>query len=185
MQNPRHKNSAIRNSKAGFTIVEMMIASLVLVSGLTACMMLIITAMANDGRSKNDSTATLLSQLTMEMISAVPANSTNTMTVVDCNPTGTSASHTISTTGSGTGAGAPLSSGAIDFSQATVAGYAMTYYGCQASTGDRQMLYDVRWNIKTISTNAKLVVVAAKPIGTPMHANFLAVPVTLKMIVGL
>jgi len=170
---------------AGFTILEMMIASLVLVSGLTACMMLIITAMANDGRSKNDSSATLLSQLTMETISAVPANATTSMTVVDCNPAGASASHTINTTGSGTGAGAPLSAGVIDFSQATVSGYSMTYYGCQASTGDRQMLYDVRWNIQTISPDAKLVIVASKPTGTPTHANFFAVPVTLKMIVGL
>jgi hypothetical protein len=147
-------------------------------------MALIITAMANDNRSKNDSSATIVSQMTIETIAAVTANATTSMTIVDCNPTTSSASHTISTTGSSAGAGAPLTSGVIDFSQATVTGYGMTYYGCQASTGDRQTTYDVRWNIKTLTTNTKLVTVAAKPIVGSTHANFIAVPVTLKMIVG-
>ncbi len=121
----------------------------------------------------------------VEMIASVPANAATSMTIIDCNPSGSSASHSVYTSGSGSGAGAPLSGGAIDFTQATVTGFSMTYYGCQASTGDRQALYDVRWNIKTLSTNAKLVTVAAKPTGTDTHANFLAVPVSLKTIVGL
>jgi hypothetical protein len=149
-------------------------------------MTLIITAMANDNRSKNDSTATILSQMTMEAISTVTASATTPVNIVDCNPTTSSASHTVSTTGSNGGSGAPLTAGgAIDFSQATVNNYSMTYYGCQASTADRQLLYDVRWNIKTLSSDAKLVTVAAKPASGNTHANFLAVPVTLKMIVGL
>jgi prepilin-type N-terminal cleavage/methylation domain-containing protein len=178
-------NGAIRNPEAGFTLVEMLIAAFVLLVGLTAGMSLIVTAMANDNRSKMDSSATFLSQMTLEMIATVPANAASNVTVVDCNPSSGSASHTIFTSGSGGGAGAPLSGGIIDFTQSTVTGYSMTYYGCQASTGDRQTLYDIRWNIKTLSLDARLVIVAAKPIGTVTHANFLAVPVTLKMIVGL
>jgi Tfp pilus assembly protein PilV len=185
MQTPKHRNGTIRNPEAGFTLIEMAIAGFVLLVGLTAGMMLIVTAMANDNRSKMDSSATILSQMTIETIAAVPASASTNMTVVDCNPTTSSASHTISTTGSTGGAGAPLSGGAIDFTQSAVTNYSMTYYGCQASTGDRQMLYDVRWNIKTLSTNAKLVTVAAKPIAGGTGANFLAVPVSLTMIVGL
>jgi Tfp pilus assembly protein PilV len=165
--------------------VETVIAAVILLVGLTAGMALIITAMANDSRSKNDSSSTILSQMTIETIAAVPANATTSMTVVDCNPTTSSASHTINTTGSSGGSGATLTGGVIDFSQATVGGYAMTYYGCQASSGDRQVTYDVRWNIKTLTTNTKLVTVAAKPVVGSTHANFIAVPVTLKMIVGL
>jgi prepilin-type N-terminal cleavage/methylation domain-containing protein len=186
MQSPKNRSGAVPNSEAGFSLVEMLIAAVVLLVGLTAGMLLILTAMANNNRSKMDSTATILSQMTIEMIAAVPANATTNMTVVDCNPTSGSASHTVYTTGSSGGAGAPLTSGgSIDFTQATVTGYSMTYYGCQASTGDRQALYDVRWNIKTLSVNAKLVTVAAVQTGTNTHANFLAVPVSLKMIVGL
>jgi prepilin-type N-terminal cleavage/methylation domain-containing protein len=185
MQDFNRENDTGPNPESGFTLVEMVIAALILLVGMTAGMALIIMAMANDNRSKNDSSATILSQMTIETIAAVPANATTSMTLVDCNPTSSSASHSINTTGSSGGAGAPLTGGIIDFSQATVTGYAMTYYACQASTGDRQTLYDVRWNIQTLSPDAKLVTVAAKPIASSSNSNFLAVPVTLKMTVGL
>src|SRR5262245_36716710 len=186
-----HPNTRCRGPQAGFTLLELMIAGLVLTVGLTGGLALIATAIANSNRDKNDSSATLVAQSTIEMIASVPANATttstpsSTVTVVDCNPTTSAAAHLINTLGSSTGAGAPLSSGIIDFSQAKVTGYSMSYYGCQASTGDRQTIYDVRWYVKTISTTAKLVLVAAKPVAGNTHANFLAVPVTLKMIVGL
>ncbi len=181
----KHRNGAVRHPEGGFTLVEMLIAALILLVGLPAGMMLILTAMANDNRSKMDSSATILSQLTMEMIASVPANAATNMTVIDCNPSSSSASHTVYTSGSGSGSGAPLSGGVIDFTQATVTGYSMMYYGCQASTGDRQTLYDVRWNIRSLTPDAKLVTVAAKPTGTDTHANFLAAPVSLKTILGL
>lgn len=176
---------AVRNQDAGFTIIEMLIASVILIVGLLAGMALILTAMASDSRSKNDTSATVLAQMTIETIAAVSANATTTMTIVDCNPTTSSASHSISTTGSSSGSGAPLSGGNIDFTQAKVNGYAMTYYGCQSSTSDRQMTYDVRWNIKTLTTNTKLVTVSARPVVSVTGGKFLSVPVNLKMIVGL
>ena len=181
MRTRKHRNGAARNAEAGFTLIEMLIAAMVLLIGMTAGMLMITLAMANDNRSKNDSSATILSQMTLEMIATVPANATTSVSIVDCNPTTSSASHTVNT-GAG---GATLSSGLIDFTQATVSGYSMTYYACQASTGDRQQTYDVRWNIKTLSSNAKLVTVAAKPIGGNTGANFLAAPVSLRMIVGI
>jgi prepilin-type N-terminal cleavage/methylation domain-containing protein len=178
-------NGAPRNPLAGFTLIEMVIAAAILLVGLMAGIALIITAMANDSRSKNDTSATVLAQMTIETIAAVPANATTSMTIMDCNPATSSASHAVNTTGSSSGAGAPLTSGIIDFSQSSVSGYSMIYYGCQASTGDRQTTYDVRWNIKTLTTNTKLITVAAKPIVGSTHANYIAVPVTLKMIVGI
>jgi Tfp pilus assembly protein PilV len=178
--------STFRHPQAGFTLIEMLIAACVLIVGLMGGMALIITAMANNNRSKMDSTATVLSQMTIEGIASVPANSNSSVTITDCNTSGTSTSHTISTTATSLGAGAPLtSSGKIDFTQSTVSGYSMIFVACQASTGDRQASYDVRWNIKALSSNAKLVAVSAREIGGPTHANFFAVPVTLKMIVGL
>lgn len=188
-----HRNNAGCNPQAGFTLIELMIATLVLAIGLTGGLLLVLTAAANNNRSKMDSSATVLAQMTLEMIASVPANSTSTstpssnVTVTDCNPTGSSASHTINTLGSVSGAGAPLnSSGGIDFSQSTVSGYQMSYYACQASTADRQAIYDVRWYVKTISADAKLVVVAAERTGTQggLPVNFQQ-PVSLHAIVGL
>ena len=178
--------------EAGFSLLELMIAGLLLTTGLLGGMVLILTSVANDSRDKNDSSATIISQMVMEMVASVPANATATstpsssLTVIDCNPSGSLASHAVNTLGSSSGAGAPLTSGgAIDYSQAAVSGYSMTYYGCQASTGDRQTQYDVRWYVKTLSADAKLVVVASKPIAGSQHANLLAIPVSLRMIVGL
>ena len=171
------------HDERGLSLLELMFASLVMVIGLMGGMVLITTTIANNNRSKWDSTATLLSQMTLEKIASVPANATGALTITDCNPSPSAASHSLSV-GAG---GAPLSSnGDIDFSAATVTGYSMQYYNCQASTGDRQMIYDVRWNIKTISPNAKLVTVSTQIAGNVNRGgNFFVRPVSLKMIVGL
>ena len=163
------------NPAAGFSLLELLVACLVMTTGLLGGMVLILTAVANDSRDKNDSSATIISQMVMEMVSSVPADATATsspsssLTIKDCNPTTSSASHTINTLGTSTG------TGAIDFSQATSTGYAMTYYGCQASTSDRQTTYDVRWYVKTISADAKLVVVAPPSICADFSLNFRSV----------
>ena len=175
-----------RRAQAGSTLIELMMACLILLVGFTGGLALILISIKNDSRDKTDSTATILSQMVTEMVASVPANSSSSVTITDCNPTTSSASHTVSTTGSSSGSGAPLTAGGqIDFTQSTVSGYSMTFYSCQASTGDRQTLYDVRWNIKTLSTYAKLVTVAARSSDTSTDANLFAVPLTLKTIVGM
>jgi Tfp pilus assembly protein PilV len=180
-------------SEAGSSLLEVMIAGLVFTIGLLGSMGLIVTAIANNNRSRMDSTATLIAQRTMERIAAVPATATatttpsSTVSITDCNPDSSSASHSVNTLDSaGTGTGAPLSGGGIDFSASRVSGYWMTYYACQTSTGQQQGNYDVRWYVKTITANAKLVVVAAERKGKiSRHGNDFMLPVSLKMIVGL
>ena len=184
-----------RCREAGSSLLELAIAGFVLTVGMLGGMVLITTAIANNGRNKTDSTATLLSQMTLERIASVPANATATstpssnVTIVDCNPSVAAASQTVNTLGAGgNGAGAPLTAaGNIDFTATQVTGYSMMYYNCQASTGDRQAVYDVRWNVKTISGNAKLVTVSAQLSGASAvnDPNRFAPPVSLKMIVGL
>jgi Tfp pilus assembly protein PilV len=185
----RKSKRSPRKSQAGFTLIELMFAGLVMIVGLTGGILLVIAAEATNNRDKMDSSGTVLAQMALEMIASVPANSGSSVIVTDCNPTSSSATHTINTTsGTGSGAGAPLTGGgAIDFSQSTVSGYSMTYYACQASTGDRQAVYDVRWNVKKLSSNANLVTVAAQRSYAQTSTNPIAfaIPVTIKMIVGL
>jgi Tfp pilus assembly protein PilV len=185
----KKSNRSPRRSQAGFTLIELMFAGLVMIVGLTGGILLVIAAEATNNRDKMDSSGTVLAQMALEMIASVPANSGSSVTVTDCNPTSSSATHTINTAaGTGSGAGAALTGGgAIDFSQSTVSGYSMTYYACQASTGDRQAVYDVRWNVKQLSSNANLVTVAAQRSYSQTSTNPIAfaIPVTIKMIVGL
>ena len=181
-----------RRREAGSSLIEVMVAGLIFIVGLIGGMALIITAIAHNNRSKMDSTATLIAQKTMERIASVPANASltsvpsSTVTITDCNPNSSQANHSINTLGTSGGTGATLSGGNIDFSSTKLTGYWMTYYACQTSTGDQQGQYDVRWHVKTLTTKAKLVIVAAERLGTQTgSANNFARPVSLKVIVGL
>src|ERR1700675_3387089 len=94
------------NPQAGFSLLELMIACMVMMIGLTGGLAVVLAAIAGNNRDKMDSTATILSQMTMEMISSVSAGSTATVAITDCNPASSSAGHTINTAGAATsGAG--------------------------------------------------------------------------------
>jgi len=153
----RKKNSHAGDKQDGLTIIELMIAMVVLAVGILASMSLVIMAINGNFRSKQQSNSTALAQMVTEKIMSIPAFQNPTLTLTDCTPT----DHSVSTTGSTTGAGAALTtSGDVDYTQAKVANYNMAYTDC--GTAGRQMVYDVRWNIKTISTYAKLLTVSAR-----------------------
>ena len=67
------REATAENMKRGFSLIEVMIATVVLVVGLLGGIAVIAVATANDGRSKLHSTAILLAQSTMEKIAAIPA----------------------------------------------------------------------------------------------------------------
>src|SRR3989442_8378224 len=140
-----------KHDERGLSLLELMFASLVMVIGLMGAMVLIATTIANDNRSKWDSTATLLSQMTLEKIASVPANATGSstpstnLTINDCNPSTSAATHSDDNALGGTGnrAGARLASnGDIEFSAATVTDFCMQNYDSQSSTCYRQINYD-------------------------------------------
>ncbi len=153
----RKRNSRLAGKQDGLTIIELMIAMFVLAVGILASMSLVIVAINGDFRSKQQSNSTALAQMVTEKIMSIPAFSSPTLTLTDC----TNTNYNVSTTGSAAGAGAALtSSGDVDFTQAAVANYNMPYTDC--ATLGRQATYDVRWNIKTLSTYTKLLTVSAQ-----------------------
>jgi prepilin-type N-terminal cleavage/methylation domain-containing protein len=180
----RKKNSRAANKQDGLTIIELMIAMVVLAVGILGSMSLVIMAINGDFRSKQQSNSTALAQMVTERIMSISAWNNAPLTITDCTPT----DHSVSTTGSTTGAGATLtSSGDVDFTQAKVANYNMAYTDC--GTAGRQMTYDVRWNIKTIANNPyiKMLTVSARlntvTNGATSGSVFGPV-VTIKTIVG-
>jgi Tfp pilus assembly protein PilV len=163
----------------GLTIIELMIAMFVLAIGILASMSLVIMAINGDFRSKQQSNSTALAQMVTEKIMSIPAYTNPTLTLTDCAGTNFSIA-------TAAGGGALNSSGDMDFTQAQVANYNMAYTDC--GTVGRQITYDVRWRITTISTYAKLLTVSARlnKVSTAggTSGSIFGPVVTIKTIVG-
>ena len=169
--------------QAGFTLLELMIAAIVLAFGLLAITALFATAIGNNGRSRVDSTASMLSQSVIEQITAVLARG-GPSAITDCAPTPTT--WPIDTNVGG----AALSGSGIDFNETNPpAGYQMDFTVCNGG-GEAGTLavYDVRWNIAQVSTvsgsSTYLVTVAARPKGMSVGRFTFQLPVTFRTYVG-
>lgn len=173
---------------AGMSMLELVTAMAILAVGMTAVTALFHTAILTNNRAKVDTSATMLAQTVLEKISAQPANQNTAISLADCAATPTA--WVIATAGAaGLGSGAALdANGAIDFTQAYAsvpAHYAMQFAGCGA--GGRQVVFDVRWNVLTVTANTRLITVAARPLGaaaTNQPRQFVQ-PVTLRSIGGI
>ena len=182
----RKKDHRIAENQEGLTIIELMIAMFVLAVGILGSMSLVIMAINGDFRSKQQSNSTALAQMVTERIMSISAWNNSPLTITDCTPTNYSVSTTGITTPAGAGA-ALTTSGDVDYTQAKVANYNMAYTDC--GTANRQMTYDVRWNIKTIANDPyiKVLTVSARlntvTNGATAGAVFGPV-VTIKTIVG-
>jgi len=152
-----------RLGENGMSLLELMIAMTVLTVGLLGSMVMILTAMESNSRSKTDNYATILDQEIMEKFATLNNYpKALTATIYDCALNGGNADSHLVSLGQGTfasgGNGAALYTsstvpagynvGDIDWSQATptlatstTPGYAMLYQTC---SGD---IYEVRWNI--------------------------------------
>jgi Tfp pilus assembly protein PilV len=171
--------------ESGMTLIELLIAGFVLVFGMLSIMGLLFIAIGNNGRSKIDSQATMLSQAVLEQLSAKlsgggPGSLTDN---ANCNGTGTT--HAI---GYDAG-GASTTGGAMDFTQAQGSigtdsngnPYYMDYVDCSNNV---PMIYDVRWNIQSLGNATYLVTVGARPKnGLPQRFAF-AIPVNMRTYVG-
>lgn len=178
-----------RRTERGTTLIELMIAMLVLAIGLGATTIMLTGAMASDNKSSKDMTATLLAQMVMEQISAQHVYANTTINITDC----AGNSWTIATAAGdvGVGNGANLNSdGSIDFTQSysTLLGsnYAMKYVDCSTSGGG-QTIYEVRWNVMAVSSNAatRLITTGARVMpsdATKLGGRMFAFPVTLRGI---
>jgi prepilin-type N-terminal cleavage/methylation domain-containing protein len=205
----RHRRTASK----GFSLIELLIAMLVLTIGLLGGMIVIVTAIASNARSRLDTTGVALAQSTMDRIIVLSISAaTQSTAMIDCD----GVSHNITTVASDSpGSGAPLTdisnlpdgNQMIDFSQApvTIAGggsgdYQMLYKLC-ATGGDNgasttkgpPQIYDVRWHITNIANssapgNTELVLVAAKNVGEAgngiTQSKFFTVPITLRAVRG-
>jgi hypothetical protein len=179
----------VRNTEAGVTLIETLMAGTVLLLGSLSMIVLIIGSIATNNRNKMDSTQTMLATSVLEQINSTFIGA-GTSTLVDC--AGNSWTVNTGTPSIGT-AGANLTSGgAIDFSQTNPpSGYAMNYVvktPCDPMTGKIQGTYDVRWHVDTIggvgATNTYMLTVGAKLKGHGEGNKFFSLPVSLRVMSG-
>lgn len=170
-----HKSSPKAPRQSGMTLIELMIAMVVLAIGIVGSMALVVRAIGGDAASRQLSNSTAVAQMVTERIMAVPANTNTTVTITDC--TGTA--YNVNTTAGGP---AVTSSGDLDFTASTTAGYNMTYKDC--ATGGRAAIWDVRWNIQSPSTYAKLLTVSAQLKSAGNNRMVFAPVVTIRTVVG-
>ena len=179
----------------GFSLVELLIAMLVLTVGMVGGVAIISVAIAANANSRFDTGAVSLAQSTMDRIIVISASATGsqlTTSMTDCNGT----VHSINTAlgGAPTGTISGIANGvqSIDFSQAAVGGYQMFYTLCGAGgsgyTGTSQT-YDVRWNVSAGPTqDTQLILVAAKNIGEYQNGlsqtKYFSIPITLRALRG-
>jgi Tfp pilus assembly protein PilV len=174
-------------------LLESLIAMIVLAIGLGGLSSLLIASLYTNHRSSQDTSSTMIAEHVLEQISAQPANSATALSVTDCAGT----AWIISTQGHAKGAGSGgsyggdgaglTSSGVIDWTQAygaVPAGYAMQYVDC--GNAGRQTVYDVRWNLITMSSYTRMAIVSARPSGAPVNGGLrFVMPANLRTIGGL
>jgi Tfp pilus assembly protein PilV len=172
------------HKERGSLLIEMMIAMVVFTVGAVGAMALVMVSTGSNTRSKRDSTSAMLGEMVVNQISAMQVGgSTTSVTVTDC----AGNSSTISTLGSATGTGANLSSNAIDYTEAfssVPAGYAMHYTVCGVVTG-AQDVYDVRWNVQTITANkSNFLTVGARLAASGANPRYYALPISIRTVIG-
>jgi prepilin-type N-terminal cleavage/methylation domain-containing protein len=148
----RKTASARHGDECGFTLIEMLIATVIVLVGLVAVAQLVPTSMLMNANNRSDGTALVIAQRQMEALRAVPISAT---TFID--PSGLTCP--IATTCNvGNPAqlgvvGGPVvvfnNSPIIDFTPRTpVAGYGFTYTDPNDPTGT---VNDVRWAVITVT----------------------------------
>lgn len=167
-----------RNSQSGISLIELMIAGVVMVVGFMALIGLIVTAIAGNTRNRLDTTATMLDLMVIEAINS-QAGSTGTVALTDCaNNTWNIAQQA--------GTGANLSGTQIDFSQSQSSvptDYYMNWAVCNGGT-QVNAIYDVRWNVQAAGTYSFLVTVGAKLQGAGSNMKYYALPTNIRTLTG-
>jgi prepilin-type N-terminal cleavage/methylation domain-containing protein len=175
----RKKKNGNSGHESGLTLIELMIAMVVLAVGILGSMALIVRAIGGDAWSKQLSNSTVLAQAITERIMAIPAASNAPVTIQDCS------NNPPANVNTAPGGPAVTSSGDVDFTAAAVANYQMLYTDCD--TNGRQAVYDVRWNITAIPNSlgfAKTVTVSAQLRHNGNNAVAFAPVATVRTIIG-
>jgi prepilin-type N-terminal cleavage/methylation domain-containing protein len=177
-----------RNRSRGFSLVEILMAMVILSVGLLAIIGMIVSASLTANSNKVDTTAAMLADTVMEQISAKDVTSAGTFTIKDC----AGVDHTVGLTAGAApaGNGAPLNGAPqyeVNYLAGAVANYQMNFTTC-AANGSRNT-FDVRWNIMNMdplmpaqsAAYTRVITVSARQLTIK---GVFSPPVTLRTVAG-
>jgi prepilin-type N-terminal cleavage/methylation domain-containing protein len=192
---------ARQSSESGMTMLELMIAMVVLAIGMTGAIGMILAGIQSDSRNKNDTAAVVLDQEILEQFAAYQnyPKAGGLIVINDCS-TGATQQHQAGAAG----AAAPLGNGATLYTNATApfpanvgdidwtqpapafatagaVGYAMNYQTCNGDT------YEVRWNVMFVDNESNIaqLTVSSRQISAAGNRvpMLFAVPTTIRTII--
>lgn len=143
----------MRNTQRGFTLVELLIAVVVLIVGIVAVGELVPKAISLNLDNRMDTTSTVIAQRMLDMMVNAGVNTPNLVVrpAVMVHPCGQTTTCQLGATVNDVPQGAPLTgTGVIDFTAAQVANYNFTF----TDQNDPNLSqFDVRWNVTTSIRN--------------------------------
>ncbi len=174
-----------RRAQRGFTLIELVIATVVMLVGIVAVMQLVPAAIRSNLMNRLDTRATVMAQRMMDLMVNSGVNSAVLVDPTGGLPCGTTVVCNLGATAGLAGQdiqnGAPLTAqGTINFNQGPVPNYSFTYVD---PNDPAQTSFDVRWavitSIRSAGTQLNIVdsrryIVGARSLGTTTP-----VPVTL------
>src|SRR6266568_2086777 len=173
-----------RRAQAGISVIEVLIAGVILMICSGGMIALIVGSIATNNRNKLDSTQTMLAESILEQITSTIIG-VGTSSLSDCAGT----TWTIDTSPGGADLTA---SSRIDFTQTSPpADYHMNYVvntPC-TSSGARQGIYDVRWHVDIVGapdtpTNTYMLTVGAKMQNHGEGNLLFSLPVNFRVMAG-
>src|SRR5580704_16516153 len=153
MKNPhdRRKSTRGRRNQRGFTLIEVLIAIVILLFGIVAVAQLVPASIGSNSANRNDSSALVFAQRQMDLFLSQPLLNTSYVEAID---TQTFTCNLGDPTQPNIVVGGPVAvfynQLVIDFSASPVANYSFTYQDPNDPFG---LVYDVRWAVIT-TTNA-------------------------------
>jgi type II secretory pathway pseudopilin PulG len=173
-----------KNSQAGITMIETLLAASILAIGSLGMIGLVVGSIATNNRNKIDSTQTMLAEAILEQVNST-FNGNGTSALTDCAGTAWTINTTIPATHS---VGAALNGASIDWTQTSPpAGYWMNYSVITPclGTGAVQGVYDVRWHLDQIGTSTSYLLTVGAKLKNHGDGNlFFSLPVTLRVLSG-
>ena len=155
----RGKNRKSTGRRGGFTLIEVLLATVVLLVGVVAVAQLVPISLTVNSANRGDSTALVIEQRVLEQMLDQPLTATTCSAIsVPACPDAQAAAWSLGDAGAPrTVVGSPLAvvnnSPAIDFSAGKVAGYSFNY----ADPEDPyRASYDIRWAVITYVNAAQV-----------------------------